>query len=118
VADNWYTGNATDDAEAHRGWLVGHFIKPGNDARTTDALEVKWGVHPAGESRKGWVTDEKRSTMILLVRGRFRLNLSVGAVVLAREGDYVIWGPGIDHTWEAEEDAIVITVRWPSRENA
>ena len=33
---------------------------------------------------------------------------------LERAGDYAVWGPGIDHTWQAEADAVVITVRWPS----
>src|SRR2546427_161524 len=33
---------------------------------------------------------------------------------LERPGDYVVWGPGIDHIWQAEADSVVITVRWPS----
>jgi hypothetical protein len=28
VVDNWYTGNANADADAHRDWLVGHFVQP------------------------------------------------------------------------------------------
>jgi quercetin dioxygenase-like cupin family protein len=36
------------------------------------------------------------------------------SVLLEREGDYVMWGAGVDHTWRAEEDSIVITIRWPS----
>jgi quercetin dioxygenase-like cupin family protein len=75
---------------------------------------VKWGVHPAGEGRDGWATDEQRTTLLILVRGRFRLDLSVGSTTLEKEGDYAVWGAGIDHSWQAEEDSIVITVRWPS----
>jgi hypothetical protein len=30
------------------------------------------------------------------------------------QGDYAMWGPGIDHLWHTEKDCIVITVRWPS----
>jgi quercetin dioxygenase-like cupin family protein len=52
--------------------------------------------------------------MLLLVTGRFRLDLDGGSVTLARQGDYVIWGPGIDHAWHAEEQSVVLTVRWPS----
>jgi quercetin dioxygenase-like cupin family protein len=52
--------------------------------------------------------------LLLLIRGRFRLDLSVGSITLEKEGDYAVWGPGIDHCWQAEEDSIVITVRWPS----
>jgi hypothetical protein len=35
-------------------------------------------------------------------------------VALARPGNYVLWGPGEDHSWRAETDAVVLTVRWPS----
>jgi quercetin dioxygenase-like cupin family protein len=112
VADNWYTGNADDDASDYRGWLLGHFLPDG--PRQTQTLEIKWGVHPAGQSRPEWATDEQRTTLVLLVSGRFEVELSTGPVALERRGDYLVWGPGIDHTWRAEEDSIVITVRWPS----
>jgi quercetin dioxygenase-like cupin family protein len=114
VADNWHTGNANDEAEAHRGWLLGHFIEPNTDVRSTPALEVKWGIHPAGDQRHEWTTDEHRTTLVILVQGTFRVDLSVGSVTLQRQGDYVTWGLGIDHTWHADADSTVITVRWPS----
>jgi hypothetical protein len=25
-----------------------------------------------------------------------------------------MWGPGVDHSWYAEEASTVLTVRWPS----
>jgi hypothetical protein len=31
-----------------------------------------------------------------------------------REGDYVAWSPGVDHRGKAIEDAVILTVRWPS----
>jgi quercetin dioxygenase-like cupin family protein len=115
VADNWYAGNANDDASQHRGWLLGHFINPAvGAARATSALEVKWGIHPAGQKRSEWTTAEQRSTLVLLISGKFRIDLTVGNVTLERQGDYITWGPGIDHSWLAEQDSIVITVRWPS----
>jgi hypothetical protein len=33
---------------------------------------------------------------------------------LAEPGDYVLWGRGVDHSWEAEQDSVVLIVRWPS----
>jgi hypothetical protein len=48
------------------------------------------------------------------VSGQFRIELSTGTFALKDQGDYAIWGPGIDHSWQAEEDSIIITVRWPS----
>jgi quercetin dioxygenase-like cupin family protein len=116
MADNWYAGNAGDDAEKHRGWLLGHFIEPdGALVRSTEALEIKWGTHPAGQQREGWTSGEDRSTLVILVSGRFRVDLAVGTTTLARQGDYITWGPGIDHSWQAERDSVVLTIRWPSK---
>jgi quercetin dioxygenase-like cupin family protein len=112
VTDTWYTGNASDDAADYRGWLIGNFVP--NGPRHSEAVEIKWGIHPAGQAREQWATDEQRTTAVLLVRGRFRVELSTGPALLEKVGDYVLWGPGIDHTWAAQEDSIVITVRWPS----
>jgi hypothetical protein len=114
VADTWYNANANDDRDTDRGWLLGHFMKPGESVRSTEALEVKWGIHPAGDKRAGWTTGEDRTTMVVLVSGRFRVDLSVGEVLMERQGDYGVWGPGIEHSWEALEDSVVLTVRWPS----
>jgi quercetin dioxygenase-like cupin family protein len=118
VSVNWYRGNATQDAPDHRGWLLGHFIDPAEGVRSSGDVEVKWGLHPAGETRAAWTTDEWRTTLVLLVSGHFRLDLTAAGVVLERQGDYAVWGPGIDHSWEAISDSIVITVRWPSAPGA
>jgi hypothetical protein len=115
MADNWYSGNANSDSKERRGWLIGHFIEDHDDIRASDDVEIKWGVHPAGEERADWVTDEYRTTVLMLVRGLFRLNLPAESFVLEHEGDYVMWGAGIDHSWQAEDDSIVITIRWPSK---
>ena len=113
MSDSVYVGRAVPDGAANQGWLLGHFM-PRGDLLHSEDVEVKWGVHPAGEGRDGWATDEQRTTLLILVRGRFRLDLSVASTTLEKEGDYAVWGPGIDHSWQAEEDSIVITVRWPS----
>jgi quercetin dioxygenase-like cupin family protein len=116
VADNWHVGNASDEADEHRGWLLGHFIEPeGAPVRSTEALEVKWGIHPAGQQRDAWTSGEDRSTLVILVSGKFRVDLTVGSATLERQGDYLAWGPGIDHFWHAEQDSVVVTVRWPSK---
>jgi len=105
-------GNAATDGLEHRGWIVGAFMDSG-DLRMTEDVEIKWGTHPAGDKRANWEYDEKRTTVLILVSGRFRIDLSVDSHVLARQGDYAMWGPGVGHSWEAEEDSVVITVRWP-----
>jgi hypothetical protein len=114
VADNWYRGNAHDEVGTNRGWLLGYFVNPDDSVRSTTAVEVKWGVHHAGQQRPEWTVDEQRTTLIILVSGRFRVDLSIATVLLERQGDYAVWGPGINHSWGAESDSVVVTVRWPS----
>ena len=94
---SWYVGNATRDGEEHRGWIVGHFMDVG-DVRQSGGLEIKWGIDASGEERADWQADETRTTVLLLVKGRFRVNLSVDSFVLEQEGDYAMWGPGIGHS--------------------
>jgi quercetin dioxygenase-like cupin family protein len=108
-----YVGNATQDGALDAGWLLGHFKAPG-DPRHSDAVEVKWGVHEAGEERAEWATGERRTALLVLISGRFRVRLRDRAVLLERQGDYVVWGPGVDHSWRADEASVVLTVRWPS----
>ena len=35
-------------------------------------------------------------------------------MVLTEPGDYILWGRGVDHSWYAERESLVFTVRWPS----
>jgi hypothetical protein len=112
VGDQVYVGNAAVDAPADRGWLLGHF-KPGADVRHSDDVEIKWGVHDRGDRRAQWVTGEKRTAVLILISGRFRVELPGRSVLLAQPGDYVVFH-GIDHSWQAEEESVVMSVRWPS----
>ena len=114
VSGSWYSGNAPEDGRHNRGWVLGHFIDPAEGVRSSKDVEVKWGIHPAGEKRAAWTADDQRTTLVFLVSGSFRIDLTEGSVLLERQGDYVVWGPGIDHTWEANTDSVVVTVRWPS----
>lgn len=112
VSETVYIGNAGADAAESRGWLLGHF-KPEYDARHSDDIEVKWAIHPEGDQRPQWVADEKRSALLLLVSGRFRVELPGQTVLLAEQGDYVVFH-GLSHSWYAEEASVVVAVRWPS----
>jgi quercetin dioxygenase-like cupin family protein len=111
---NWSSGNAAEDGRGTRGWLLGHFIDPAKGVRSSKEVEVKWGIHPTGDKRPEWTADDQRTTLLLLVQGNFRVDLTEASVTLARQGDYAVWGPGINHSWEAISDSIVVTVRWPS----
>ncbi|GAA1999532.1 hypothetical protein GCM10009799_28460 [Nocardiopsis rhodophaea] len=93
--DTVYVGNAGKDAAEDRGWLLGHF-KDVADPRHSDAVEIKWGVHPQGDERAQWVTGEERTALLVLISGRFRVELPERSVLLSQQGDYVVWGRGTD----------------------
>ncbi|HVB43145.1 MAG TPA: signal peptidase I [Streptosporangiaceae bacterium] len=107
-----YVGSADADARGNRGWLLGHFM-PADDVRNSSDVEIKWGMHPRGDERAQWVTGETRTALIVLISGRFRLDFPDRSVVLADQGDYVVFD-GVEHSWYAEEESVVLGVRWPS----
>ena len=80
----WTTGNAVEDTKDTRGWLVGHFIDPSQGVRRSDDVEVKWGVHPAGEKREQWSPDDRRTALVILVSGHFVVQLTDGSADLVR----------------------------------
>ena len=112
MAGEIYVGSAPADAPAERGWLLGHFM-PAGDPRHSADVEIKWGAHPRGDRRAQWVTAETRTALIVLVSGRFRLEFPSRDVVLAKQGDYVVFH-GVGHSWYAEEESVILGVRWPS----
>ena len=108
-------GNAGLDSANNRGWFVGSFIEDRFGLRHSEDIELKWGNLKAGESRLEWVTGETRTTIGILVSGVFTMEFRDQTVTFDTPGDYVMWGPGTDHKWSAPQDAIWLTVRWPSK---
>jgi cupin superfamily acireductone dioxygenase involved in methionine salvage len=113
------TGNAAQDGI--RGWFIGQFIPPSGGLAHQDELEIKWQQHRKGERRERFAHSPKATTISILVNGslltRFRLPDETREVILNRPGDYIAYGPGLDHSWEALEESLVITVRFPSLSN-
>jgi hypothetical protein len=111
------TGNAIIDQK--RGWFIGQFIDGKGGLRKRDDLEIKWGVHPAGDSRaNGWSLNRTATTISILLEGSL-VTLLRGPgwrreVRLERKGDYVIFNPGVEHTWYSEVDSLVLTIMTPS----
>ncbi|GAB1544676.1 hypothetical protein NUACC21_73520 [Scytonema sp. NUACC21] len=108
-------GNAAIEGASRWGWFLGHFITPTDDPRSTEALEVKWAIHKSGDSRTEWAVNNQAATLSILIQGQFRLQFEDREVVLSREGDYVLWCAGVPHSWLAESDCTILTVRWPSK---
>jgi hypothetical protein len=90
---------------------VGPFLPPDAGVRATGAFELKWAQPKAQDRRCRPVCDETRTTVVILIEGKCRIMLSIGAFVLAQPGDYAMWGPGIGHTWEILEDSTIVTMR-------
>jgi hypothetical protein len=114
MTGDWHSGNAAEDGLETRGWILGRFIDPSKGVLSSKDVEVKWGIHPPGDKRPEWTADDQRTTLVLLIEGNFRIDLTEASVTLGKQGDYATWGPGIDHSWEALSESVVITVRWPS----
>ncbi|HEY8245345.1 MAG TPA: signal peptidase I [Casimicrobiaceae bacterium] len=108
------SGNAAAASKDTRGWFLGQFM-PGeaNPLRTSD-LEVKWFTHAKGEARLAWSPASPVRTLNILIRGHFVLRFPDRDVALREEGDYVVFGPGMPHSFRSVEESLVLTVRWPS----
>lgn len=105
-------GSASEDGQRHKGWWVGHFAS-GAAQRTSD-VETKWISHRAGTKHDGWSTNKVATSMAVLISGKHRLEFRGSHVLLENQGDYVIWGPGVEHSWTALEKSTIMCVRWPS----
>jgi hypothetical protein len=91
------------------------FICVFHDSRLQVTEAPGGGQAPLGDTRAEWTTEERRTTMLILVDGLFRVDLTECSAILAVQGDYLMWGPGIDHSWEALAPSIVVAIRWPSQ---
>jgi len=106
------------DGFTNGGWVIGHF---GKGSLKTDDIEIKWAHHDPGPAGKGWSDCDTATTLSVLISGRFNIefrhNLEAmpTAVLLEQQGDYVMFGPGIQHQSTALEPSLFLTIRWPSR---
>jgi hypothetical protein len=109
-------GNAAVCGLSTRGWIVGHFVKK-SSLRTTDEIEIKWGVHETGPFTD-WKSQPGKKTVTLLVSGKILVQIRSGRktdiFTLSSPGDFVIWEDKRKHRWKALKKATIITVRWPS----
>lgn len=111
---NIVAGNAAEASKDTRGWFLGQFMRGQANPHRTPDLEVKWFVHAKGEERADWSPASPVRTLNILVRGHFVLRFPDREVALAREGDYVLFGPDVAHSFRSVEESLVLTVRWPS----
>ena len=134
MLDKLTVGNAAKDSEEFRHWLVGDIESwkssrsnpvdlPRMGLRNTKDLEIRWGVHSAGEVRPGgWAPSSGKRAISILLRGRFVISFrdthdheSAGEVCLSELGDYVVSNEALEHHWRSVDESLVLTVRWVPR---
>ena len=95
MVSKWYRGNAVEDGRAASGWLVDTSWIPAACDRTetwrSSGQSTRWGTRV----RDGRTAGEQRTIMVILVDGRFRVDLTECSVTLAVQGDYLMWGQGL-----------------------
>lgn len=111
------TGNAGDPRFAqYRGWFIGGFQESNSGLRHSEDIEIKWCRHAKGDSRTRVSTLEMATSVAILISGTFLFtfpNENHTEITLSTQGDYVIYAPGVAHTWRALEESVVMTIRWP-----
>ena len=107
-------GNAVEMSRDTRGWFLGHFMPDADNPLRTSDVELKWYTHAKGETREQWSPPNAVRTLNILIRGKFALLFPEREVLLEKEGDFVLFGPGIAHSFRSDEESLVLTVRWPS----
>ena len=116
----FYFGNAAADQIRNSGWFVGQFVPPELGLRHQTDVEIKWGIHSDGEKRASPWANGNGTTISVLIRGTLHLHFHTAdtpeIVTLAKEGDYVIFGRDVVHSWEAAGETLVLSVRFPSVE--
>jgi hypothetical protein len=118
---SFYFGNAAIDQIRGTGWFVGQFVPPDWGLRHQTDVELKWAIHADGEQRRhGPEANGNATTISVLIHGVLRATFHIDGtphvVTLQKEGDYVVFGPDVVHSWEALDETVVLSVRFPSIE--
>ena len=108
------SGNAAGASKDTRGWFLGHFMRGDDNPLRTSELELKWYTNAKGETRSEWAPGNPVKTLNILVRGHFVLLFPDREIALEKEGDFVLFGPGVPHSFRSEQESLVLTIRWPS----
>ena len=117
---SFHVGNAALDQVRDTGWFVGQFVPAELGLRHQSDVELKWGIHLDGEKRSHPWANGNATTISILIHGSLQVVLHVGETrqeaVLRKQGDYIVFGPDVVHSWEALGDTLVLSVRFPSVE--
>jgi len=93
------SGNVNDVSKGTRGWFVGHFMPGEGNPLKIEEVEMKWFTHPKGDTRAQWAPGNPVRTLNVLIRGHFVLLFPDREVSLKKEGDFVLFGPDMPHSY-------------------
>ena len=110
-------GNVNIASKDTRGWFLGHFMPGQDNPLRVEEVELKWYTHAEGETREQWAPGNPVKTLNILIRGHFVLLFPDHEVTLEKEGDFVLFGPNVPHSFRSVKESLVLTVRWPSSPN-
>lgn len=117
------SGNLNEDfkrSDKRKGWFIGYFVDPEDTVKNTfheHNFEVQWARLTAGQTKKnGPARNREAKTLCILIDGHLKIKFrdSEEKKILRVQGDYVYFPPGVNHYWEAIEDTVTMTIRWPS----
>jgi hypothetical protein len=114
---NWVVGDHGGiSAESLR--FLRHRSHP-EGAQPVEDVALKWFAHhPDDPPEWGEIKplSTGRTLSLLAGEGAFELCFSREGealrVVLEEPGDFVIWGPGLSHSWRTLQPSLVVTLRW------
>jgi len=98
-----------------RGWFMGTYHSGCHPILAGDEVELKWGIHSTGQRRHDWSQEKEKWSLSVLIEGDFSIEFDGTTYTLIRPGDFVVWQPGVRHTWRANNKSVVLTVRWRGR---
>lgn len=108
-----HTGNFHQDASDGSDWVMGY----NNDAAIhSSEVALKWSELTRGDNKTIPFANATSTTLVIVLRGKLRIRSfdPTGETTLEKEGDYMLIPPGVMHTREILEDALIVTLRWPA----
>lgn len=115
--ENIESGNVYTKQNGARGWIIGKFKdNPLPYPFETENFSIKWARLKKGDKNDDAKSDSTSKTLTILMEGKQRIDFpeTNESFVLENEGDYLFFEPNVLHKWEAIENNLTITIRWPS----
>jgi len=107
----------TFDQDQRRGWFLGHFARL--PELTVEDVAAQLVRLTAGTRKRGTTLQKQAKSLVILLEGAMEVSFPAESRTarLDKVGDAVFFAQGVPHSWQCLEDALVMTIRWPSLED-